>query len=320
MGVVSLERPSTGGDMYMVGGNTPYGGIEGYSTEGDVFVEPAGANAGNTAEVYYRVPYLSPDEYWSTFSDFEYGFMAIARMHLGLAGYADTQTLASFESTSSLYAVGGTVSPSGNGLDSVERWMRQSKEWTVMAAMSTARRNLGVAVLGAYLYAVGGQTTSATSTALATAERYSINTDTWTSISAMPDARTAHGLAALDGYLYAVGGIYNTGTPRNDVLRYNPDLNAWTAVASMSVARSNFGLAAYNGKLFAAGGLHGSAGTVLSSVEIYDVHDNTWGSAPPMSIARYDLGLAEHRGYIWAIGGSSENPTTVLDTVEVLVW
>jgi hypothetical protein len=88
----------------------------------------------------------------------------------------------------------------------------------------------------------------------------------------------------------------------------------------MSYKRSNFGLAAYNGKLFAAGGYSSPCFCILSSVEIYDVHDNTWGSAPPMSIARYDLGLAEHRGYIWAIGGSSENPTTVLDTVEVLVW
>lgn len=72
-----------------------------------------------------------------------------------------------------------------------------------VAAMTTRRLGVAVAVLGGALYAVGGSDGQAP---LNTVERYEPRLNKWTPVAAMSTRRKHLGCAVFDGQIYAVGG------------------------------------------------------------------------------------------------------------------
>lgn len=63
---------------------------------------------------------------------------------------------------------------------------------------------MGVAVLGRYLYVVGGN--SSHQEVLKTVERYSFDEEKWTTVSPMSFPRASPAVSSVDGLLYVAGG------------------------------------------------------------------------------------------------------------------
>uniref|UniRef100_A0A3Q3MCI4 Kelch-like protein 20 n=1 Tax=Mastacembelus armatus TaxID=205130 RepID=A0A3Q3MCI4_9TELE len=187
-----------------------------------------------------------------------------------------------------LYAVGGHDGSSY--LNSVERYQSKlfssnyiqlhiilphrydpkENKWTRVASMSTRRLGVAVAVLGGFLYAVGG---SDGTSPLNTVERYNPQENRWHTVSPMGTRRKHLGCAVYQDMIYSVGGRDDT-TELSSAERYNPRTNQWSPVVAMTSRRSGVGLAVVNGQLMAVGGFDGT--TYLKTIEVYDPDANTW--------------------------------------------
>lgn len=133
------------------------------------------------------------------------------------------------------------------------RYDPHSNRWTKMAPMTTRRLGVAVAVVGGYLYAVGGSDGSAplnTGTVCphfgflsarcimrCSVERYDPRMNKWTAVAPMGTRRKHLGCAVYNGFLYAVGGR-DDATELSSAERYNPQTNQWSAVVAMSSRRS----------------------------------------------------------------------------------
>ncbi|XP_060055793.1 kelch-like protein 17 isoform X5 [Erinaceus europaeus] len=167
-----------------------------------------------------------------------------------------------------------------------ERYDPLTGTWTSVAAMSTRRRYVRVAMLDGNLYAVGGYDSSSH---LATAEKYEPQVNSWTPVASMLSRRSSAGVAVLEGALYVAGG--NDGTScLNSVERYNPKAGTWESVAPMNIRRSTHDLVAMDGWLYAVGGNDGSSS--LNSIEKYNPRTNKWVAASCMFTRRSSVGVA----------------------------
>ena len=69
------------------------------------------------------------------------------------------------------------------------------------------RKQVGVASLGGYLYAIGGCDHGHR---YDTVERYDPGKDEWVSVAPMSTPRSGCGVGVLDGFIYVVGGYDGT--------------------------------------------------------------------------------------------------------------
>ncbi len=111
-------------------------------------------------------------------------------------------------------------------LNYVERYDPQSNVWQRVASMGTKRLGVSVAVLGGYLYAIGG---SDGLLPLNTVERYDPKTNRWTPAQPMITRRKHLGSAVYKNFIYVVGGRDDL-TELSSAERYNPQTNQWTNV------------------------------------------------------------------------------------------
>ena len=101
-----------------------------------------------------------------------------------------------------MYAVGGWCS--GDAIAMVECFSISSAQWKVVAPMSKRRCGVGVAMLGDFLYAIGGHDGSSY---LNSVERYDPKTNQWSSsVAAAPTCRTSIGVGVVNDIIYAIGG------------------------------------------------------------------------------------------------------------------
>ena len=70
-----------------------------------------------------------------------------------------------------------------------------------------SRKQVGVAALGGFLYAIGGCDHS---TRFNSVERYDPVKDEWIDVCGMSIPRSGCGVGVLDGFIYAVGGYDGT--------------------------------------------------------------------------------------------------------------
>ncbi|KAB0392421.1 hypothetical protein E2I00_017679 [Balaenoptera physalus] len=177
--------------------------------------------------------------------------------------------------------------------------------------MSTRRLGVAVAVLGGFLYAVGG---SDGTSPLNTVERYNPQENRWHTIAPMGTRRKHLGCAVYQDMIYAVGGRDDT-TELSSAERYNPRTNQWSPVVAMTSRRSGVsarllktlkskstkrglcrrslickvGLAVVNGQLMAVGGFDGT--TYLKTIEVFDPDANTWRLYGGMNYRRLGGGV-----------------------------
>ena len=74
---------------------------------------------------------------------------------------------------------------------------------------------MGVAILGRYLYVVGGN--SSHQEVLKSVERYSFDEDKWSNVAPMSVPRASPAVSSVDGLLYVAGGDQvGTKDPNSD--------------------------------------------------------------------------------------------------------
>ena len=100
-----------------------------------------------------------------------------------------------------LYVAGGYGSNLGQPLKSVECFYPTTRVWTTIAPMNEARGNLGLAVLGNKLYAIGGDGLSSVECL-----DLSIPDGQWTPVASMTMPRFDFGAVVTGGKIYAIGG------------------------------------------------------------------------------------------------------------------
>lgn len=209
-----------------------------------------------------------------------------------------------------IYALGGWTNDY-RPIEKMEVYNPYSDTWVEGPPMSTARCGVGAAILGDYLYAVGGHDGEAY---LNSVERFDIRTGIWhQDVKPMFKARSSVGVVALNGYLYTFGGQSST-EPISDVERYDPIRNTWERLVPMREKRLGAGVAVVNGLIYVVGGCT-EPNRILDSVEVYNPVEDNWKILPyPLQISRKHLGCAAYNGSVYAVGGRGDYGE--LDSVE----
>jgi len=283
----------TGHHVYVVGGVGSDGALDN--------VEQARTNADGTLGPFESVPGMS----------------------LVTARQAHTATILG----SYLYVVGGF---SNGSLSSVERASIAPDgslgpfTTVVDAALTTARQGHASAVVGNFLYILGGFGGSA----LNTVERAIINSDSSLGpFMVVPNvnlttARHGHATAIIGGYLYVVGGTGSSG-PLQDVERAtigaDGSLGSFAPVpaARLTSARSGHTTLAIGNYLYALGGL--ADNNSLASVERAPLAaDGSVGAFAPapdviFTTARHGHSTSVIGNYLYVLGGTGTAP---LNSVE----
>ena len=106
-----------------------------------------------------------------------------------------------------LFAVGGYNYQDGQ-LSSVECFDPSTRVWSNIAALSTARFALAVAVLGDKLYAIGGYMGLSVRQRLSSVEclDLSVPNSQWTTVAPMSSPRCFMGAVVTSGKIYVAGG------------------------------------------------------------------------------------------------------------------
>jgi len=148
---------------------------------------------------------------------------------------------------------------------------------------------------------------------------------TWTSGAMLPQALTRPAVAVgVDGRVYAFGGATagGPGSPASTTTSiYHPTSDSWSQGHPLPTAREGAqAVTLPDGRILVLGGGSGCAdnicttGTVVNTVEAYDLLTNVWTTLAPMLSPRYRFAAVLYQGLIYAIGGSTG--VTVTNTVE----
>ena len=247
-----------------------------------------------------------------------------------------------------LYAICGVVMPGSpsDAQNAVSKYNPATDSWILesSSSMPTARHSLSSAVIGDYIYAVGGHVGNSRS------ENERFDGTSWETRASVY-ARSSPGVAAgCDGKLYAFGGnhsgtilsrfdiydpttdtwsyggempaatqpgravtlnckIYLTAGGSVDpkkVWCYDPVADTWdTSIPLMNVSRAQCELQAVNGRIYAIGGSGGSG--AISSVESWALGDTTWRMEPSLNIARNQFASAVIGNDIYVFGGYNDS-------------
>jgi len=116
----------------------------------------------------------------------------------------------------------------------------QAAGWVARAPLPNPRHHLGAAVLGAKIYAIGGQ--RAHDAQLITqndVHAYDPVTNSWTQRADLPRAigHISSSTFAMDGRIVVLGGEIAHNSVIADASAYNPDANAWTALTPLPAPR-----------------------------------------------------------------------------------
>ena len=236
-----------------------------HDKDGDKLYAVGGENNASTDPALNTVEWRDPKTGgWSMLGK----GMTIARAGLGVAVMG-----------SKLYAVGGF---NGSVLNSVERFDPSTGKWSAVAAMTTARRYLDVAVMhdkdGDKLYAVGGtqhqNPARHDGLALNSVECFDPLKGNWVPGKPMTTARAGLGVAVMGSKLYAVGGMDEYGMTLNSVECFDPLKGNWVPGKPMRQVRKYHSVAVMGSKLYAFGGMDEN-GMALNSVECFDPSTKT---------------------------------------------
>jgi N-acetylneuraminic acid mutarotase len=173
----------------------------------------------------------------------------------------------------------------GSPLASMERYDTSSGQWSVAAAMNTARCMFGACMLAGEVYGTGGYSTDSGGPLLSV-EKYTPSRDTWSTVAPLPFARYNHAAVVMGSAMYVLGGIVLGArglSTSASVLKFDSAQGAWSAVERMPKARRMHAACAIGSDIYVFGGRrHLSGGK--RSVFKYDTETNTWSTLEPMPL------------------------------------
>ena len=125
-------------------------------------------------------------------------------------------------------------------LSSVECFDPSTRVWSNIAALSTARSSLAVAVLGDKLYAIGGEDSEEEPLHSVECLDLSVPNSQWTAVAPMTTPRHGMGAVVTGGKIYVAGGYGSS-----NIECFDPNdgpAGRWTVVSETSefVRDSNF--------------------------------------------------------------------------------
>lgn len=146
----------------------------------------------------------------------------------------------------------------------------------------------------------------------------------WSAGTALPAIdRRAYAATVAGNALYLTGGTAHTSTSSSaridyptSTIRYDVPSGTWTVtgLGATSASRTDGAAATFAGRPVVLGG-RDRDGTVLSTVETYDVATGAWSDVPSMLWPRAGTVAVELAGRLYAVGGSIGSRTVA--TVEV---
>jgi hypothetical protein len=170
----------------------------------------------------------------------------------------------------------------GNAMASMERYDTSSGQWSVAAAMSTARFMFGACTLAGELYVTGGFSTDPRGS-LSSVEKYTPSSDTWDTVAPQPSARHRHAAVAVGSAIYVLGGYAIIGSQDlASVLKYDSTQGTWSTVAPMPEPRRCHAACVIGSDIYVFGVfLHQEDQT---SAFKYDTVTDTWSTLAPMPL------------------------------------
>jgi hypothetical protein len=136
------------------------------------------------------------------------------------------------EGTGYLFSIGGNTN-SGLGTECY-KYNVTTNTWTQIASLPSGRRVFASAIVGDYLYVIGGSDMS--SVYQSTVYKYSIVGDAWTTVASLPSTIGWGKAVGYNNRIYFAGG-YDGLNVLSTVYVYDVVANTWTACTSMPDAR-----------------------------------------------------------------------------------
>jgi hypothetical protein len=191
-------------------------------------------------------------------------------------------------------------------LSSMERYDASTGQWSVVAAMGTARSCIGACTIAGELYVTGGRDNARN--VLSSVEKYSPSSDTWSAVAPMPEARAEHAAVAVGSAMYVLGGIvHNAPTAR--VLKFDFVQATWSEVSPMPVAKRYFAACAIGSDIFVFGGKGSGNNREFGdqdSVFKLDTVANAWSTLAPMPHGAYFHSASVLDGQVYIVGVGCE--------------
>ncbi|XP_022086948.1 kelch-like protein 9 [Acanthaster planci] len=183
----------------------------------------------------------------------------------------------------------------------------ETKKWRVLTKMIQPRHHHAAAVLGGFLYVMGGrELVNNMDDPLKSAFRYDPRTESWIQIADMRNARESFQMGVLDGMIYAIGGRQSSEISLAAVERYNPSTDQWEERAQLCAPRRGVAVAVRDGKLYAVGGSGNRK--VSNKVECYCPASDTWKQKRDLQTPRFFASLSSVGDYLYLTGGATVNP------------
>ncbi len=163
--------------------------------------------------------------------------------------------------------------------------------WTDIASLPEPRKVLATAVIGDYLYAIGGADLS--SIYKNSVFKYSILSNTWTNSAYLPIAVAWGKAAVYKGRIYFAGGINSSGTILSSVYIYDPTTNNWLTGTPLPGPKFGGAFAVAGNKLVYLGGANSTDITgdvyvgTINDVNPYSISWTTAGMYPGLEGAAY---------------------------------
>uniref|UniRef100_A0A3Q1EKP2 Si:rp71-68n21.9 n=1 Tax=Acanthochromis polyacanthus TaxID=80966 RepID=A0A3Q1EKP2_9TELE len=216
--------------------------------------------------------------------------------------------------TTHILALGGVMRQQLVVSRELRLYDEKTGHWRALRPMEAPRYQHGVALLGGFLFIVGGQSTYDTKgkTAIDSAYRYDPRFDKWLQIASLNEKRTFFHLSALKGKLFAVGGR-NASGEINTVECYNLKKNEWTFVTSMVEPHYGHAGTVHGDLMYISGGI--TRDTFQKELWCYDPGSDTWTRRADMMDLRglHCMCTVEDRLYV--MGGNHFRGSSDYDDV-----
>ncbi|MDH3632757.1 MAG: hypothetical protein OER98_16670 [Gammaproteobacteria bacterium] len=251
---------------------------------GNVIYVPGGLGGTRSFEAYDTLK-----EQWV-----ELPQMPEGRHHIAIATYK-----------AKLYVFGG-ADDSWRASDSSFVFNIQTGQWSRVAPMPAVRYAAGAAVIGSYIYVVGGDGPGGHTL------RYDPASNRWKKLVAPRIRREHTTVVESSGQLVLIGGRWPGVGELANVEIYDPATNSWREGPKLATARGGFTAVNHHNRIYAFGGEVMMTGSkTLASVE--QLTDKGWRPATPMPRALHGVPVVSLNDYIYVLGGSQRAGAIVND-------
>eukprot|EP00747_Dinoflagellata_sp_TGD_P082892 gnl/TRDRNA2_/TRDRNA2_161874_c0_seq3.p1 gnl/TRDRNA2_/TRDRNA2_161874_c0~~gnl/TRDRNA2_/TRDRNA2_161874_c0_seq3.p1 ORF type:complete len:423 (+),score=64.90 gnl/TRDRNA2_/TRDRNA2_161874_c0_seq3:62-1330(+) len=186
-------------------------------------------------------------------------------------------------------------------LASAECLNTETKEWSPLPPMATARWGAAAAASKGMLYVLGGR--GLTGQSLASVECLDIEKGVWAPLPEMGTPRQAAAAAVTSrGLLCVMGGLGDESESLDTVEQYYPHQGSWSPLPAMNSRRSWAAAACVDGCFYVFGGFDENS-EPATSMEKYDPTAATWSMLPLVGMRRWGSAVAFSGRRLYVFGG-----------------